>query len=89
MYFRQWFSDFFDECYEDYKQYCSSGSIKKEKTLKRIEVMESSLAEYFELNDATQNEQDVPLSEENFPPAEPDRTDDGTSLADADPLYCT
>lgn len=51
--------------------------------------MESSLAEYFELNDATQNEQDVPLSEENFPPAEPDRTDDGTSLADADPLYCT
>lgn len=87
-YFRQWFCYFFDECYEEYKLYCSSGSIKKEKTLKRIEVMESSLAEYFELNeedDTKQDEQDVPLSEETFPPAEPDRTDDGTPLADADP----
>ncbi len=51
MYFRQWFSYFFDECYEEYKQYCSSGSIKKEKTLKRIEIMESSLKTYFELED--------------------------------------
>lgn len=51
MYFRQWFSYFFNECYEEYKQYCSSGSIKKEKTLKRIEIMESSLMEYFELNE--------------------------------------
>ena len=27
---RKQFSYFFDECYEDYKQYCSSGSIKKD-----------------------------------------------------------
>lgn len=53
MYFRQWFSYFFTECYEEYKQYCSSGSTKKEKTLKRIEVMEHSLIEYFELENAS------------------------------------
>ena len=82
-YFRQWFCYFFDECYEDYKQYCSSGSIKKEKTLKRIEIMESSLVDYFELNEAKQDGQDAALSEENFPPAEPDRADGGTPLADA------
>ena len=73
MYFRQWFSYFFDECYEDYKQYCSSGSIKKEKTLKRIEVMENSLKKYFELEEATDSEQDeqtAPLSEESSPDSE-------------------
>lgn len=50
MYFRQWFAYFFDECYDCYKEYCSSGSIKKEKTLKRIELMELSFTDYFELN---------------------------------------
>lgn len=71
MYFRQWFSYFFDECYEDYKQYCSSGSIKKEKTLKRIEVMEQSFRKYFELEEnASSNEAFLP--------------DDSTSLKDAD-----
>lgn len=73
MYFRQWFSYFFDECYEDYKQYCSSGSIKKEKTLKRIEVMESSLKKYFELEETEKPEQDgqdIPLSEESSPDSE-------------------
>lgn len=60
IYFRQWFLCFFAECYDDYKQYCSSGSIKKEKTLKRIELMELSLRDYFELdadsgNDAPSN----------------------------------
>lgn len=68
MYFRQWFSYFFNECYEGYKQYCSSGSIKKEKTLKRIEVMESSFIKYFELEEIAEPEQDEqisPLSEEN------------------------
>ena len=47
--------------------------------------MESSLVEYFELNESKQDEQDAPLLEENFSPAEPDRTDDSTPLADADP----
>lgn len=85
-YFRQWFCYFFDECYEDYKQYCSSGSIKKEKTLKRIEIMEASLVDYFELNEAKQDGQDAPLSEEDFPPAGPDSADGGTPLADAVPV---
>lgn len=57
MYFRQWFSYFFTECYEEYKQYCSSGSTKKEKTLKRIEVMETSLIDYFELQEPSLLEQ--------------------------------
>lgn len=96
MYFRQWFGYFFGECYEDYKQYCSSGSIKKEKTMKRIEVMEASLVEYFELEGTAETEQDEPatsgiiplnddasLSEEGFLPVESGKTDDGTPLADA------
>lgn len=56
IYFRQWFLFFFAECYEDYKQYCSSGSIKREKTLKRIELMELSLRDYFELDADSGNE---------------------------------
>lgn len=67
MYFRQWFSYFFDECYEEYKQYCSSGSIKKEKTLKRIEIMESSLKQYFELEETAPPLKDVDLAEDNSP----------------------
>lgn len=86
MYFRQWFSYFFAECYEEYKQYCSSGSIKKEKTLKRIEIMEASLVSYFELEgtDKTEEtEQDTPLSEEATSPAEESTlTDDNTPLTD-------
>lgn len=65
-YFRQWFCYFFDECYEDYKQYCSSGSIKKEKTLKRIEIMESSLIKYFELDETAD---DADAGQDN-PPTE-------------------
>ena len=81
MYFRQWFSYFFDECYEEYKQYCSSGSIKKEKTLKRIEIMEASLVQYFELN-ADEEDQ----SEEESSPDESSLTDDSIPLADAAPI---
>ena len=95
MYFRQWFSYFFDECYEDYKQYCSSGSIKKEKTLKRIEIMEASLVGYFELEETDNAEQDTALSKEDVPvdesaltegdssPEEAAPTDDSTPLTDA------
>lgn len=86
MYFRQWFSYFFDECYEDYKLYCSSGSIKKEKTLKRIEIMEASLVSYFELEEADkadEPEQDTPLSEEDSSLREAAPTDDSTPLTDA------
>lgn len=67
MYFRQWFSYFFAECYEEYKQYCSSGSIKKEKTLKRIEIMEASLVGYFELEESDEAEQDTALPKVDTP----------------------
>ena len=87
MYFRQWFSYFFNECYEEYKQYCSSGSIKKEKTLRRIEIMEASLVSYFELAETgkiEETKQDTPLSEDDTSPAEESAlTDDSTPLTDA------
>ena len=64
MYFRQWFAYFFDECCDEYKQYCSSGSIKKEKTLKRIEIMEKSFKEYFEFEETTTPEKSDSADEE-------------------------
>lgn len=89
MYFRQWFSYFFDECYENYKQYCSSGSIKKEKTLKRIDIMENSLRRYFELEDDAGL--DIPSLGETLSPngtAQPDGVTPfmGTGGTDDDPL---
>lgn len=45
--FRRWFTDFFDKHKDEYNQYCGSGSIKKEKTLGRIEVMERYFDDYF------------------------------------------
>lgn len=85
MYFRQWFSYFFDECYEDYKQYCSSGSIKKEKTLMRIKAMEASLIKYFELDETDGTGRDASLSEEGFPPNESVLPDDSMPSMDAEP----
>lgn len=79
MYFRQWFSYFFAECYEEYKQYCSSGSIKKEKTLKRIEIMEASLVGYFELEEADKAEQEPSLSKEDAPADESAVTEEAVS----------
>lgn len=77
MYFRQWFSHFFAEQYEEYRQYCSSGSIKKEKTLKRIEIMEGSLIEYFELDNDDDTEQETDSSSEATP-TEDDLLENGT-----------
>lgn len=45
--FRRWFNTFFDRHKEEYSQYCSSGSIKKEKTFGRLNVMLASFQEYF------------------------------------------
>ncbi len=86
MYFRQWFSYFFAECYDSYREFCSSGSIKKEKTLKRIEVMEHSLMEYFELGETTDPDQADPLIEENKSDEAPISTDESDSLADTDSI---
>lgn len=55
--FRRWFYDFFENHKEEYGQYCSSGSIKKEKTLGRIEVMERYFDEYFRTDDEEITEQ--------------------------------
>lgn len=79
MYFRQWFSYFFAECYEEYKQYCSSGSIKKEKTLKRIEIMESSLVGYFELTESDKAEQEPTSADEDAPADESALTEESVS----------
>ena len=89
MYFRQWFSYFFAECYEEYKLYCSSGSIKKEKTIKRIEIMEASLVGYFELEETGTVAQDTALSKEEAPADGSALTEEGVStdesvLADED-----
>lgn len=84
MYFRHWFICFFEECYEEYKQYCSSGSIKKEKTLKRIEIMETSLIEYFEVEDADTAKQDASLSETASSSEEHAHSDDSNPLTDTD-----
>lgn len=45
--FRRWYYDFFENHKDEYNQYCSSGSIKKEKTIGRIEVMEKYFDDYF------------------------------------------
>lgn len=45
--FRMWYNDFFNKHKEEYNQFCSSGSIKKEKTLGRIAIMSKYFEEYF------------------------------------------
>lgn len=45
--FRRWYNNFFENHKDEYNQYCSSGSIKKEKTIGRIEVMEKYFDDYF------------------------------------------
>lgn len=52
--FRRWFNTFFDEHREEYNQYCSSGSIKKEKTYGRIEVMSKYFDDYFRPQKSTE-----------------------------------
>lgn len=46
--FYNWFLYFFVSC-KEYNQYCSSGSIKKEKTLGRINTMEAHFIKHFKL----------------------------------------
>lgn len=57
--FRKWFTHFFENCKEAYGQYCSSGSVKKEKTLGRINVMTESFYSFFQLQDNEPAEQDT------------------------------
>lgn len=88
MYFRQWFSYFFNECYEEYKQYCSSGSIKKEKTLKRIEIMEASLMDYFELRETSALQEEpafASVAEDSASYATSNQTESDDATEDAKP----
>jgi hypothetical protein len=48
-YFNTWFHKFFDENYEEYSQYCSSGSTRLDKTQGRIDCMLNNFKEYFEI----------------------------------------
>lgn len=59
--FRRWFMDFFEKHKTEYGQFCSSGSIKREKTLGRIEVMERCFNDYFrtEVDEATEQKGSV------------------------------
>lgn len=86
MYFRQWFAEFFAEQYEDYRQYCSSGSIKKEKTLKRIEIMEASLAEYFELDNYDDTERETESEDSSIQTGE--ETESGECENNSDEECC-
>lgn len=62
--FRRWFTAFFDEHKDEYNQFCSSGSIKKEKTLGRISIMQKYFEEYFQPEeDPVETE---PIVEENL-----------------------
>lgn len=80
--FRRWFEHFFNKCKEKYGQYCSSGSIKKEKTLGRISVMMESFNSYFQLQEDKSTGQSAEESAEaeiagaEFPAALEDRTGD-------------
>lgn len=83
--FRRWYNSFFDEHKEEYNQYCSSGSIKKEKTLGRIEVMTRCFEEYFrELNEKNVKET-VPKSATSADETQEDNNNDilssGTTAA--------
>lgn len=53
--FRRWFTHFFQNCKEEYGAYCSSGSVKKEKTLGRINVMQESFRNYFQIQETSES----------------------------------
>ena len=69
--FHDWFLYFFVSC-KDYSQYCSSGSIKKEKVLGRLTTMEAHFTKHFKL-DAPVEAEEIPESDEETP--ETDSTD--------------
>ena len=65
--FRRWYNLFFEEHKKEYNLYCSSGSIKKEKTLGRIEIMTRYFDEYFrELNSQNATESPLESSDTSF-----------------------
>lgn len=76
--FHNWFLYFFVACKNEYGQYCSSGSIKKEKVLGRLETMTDHFYKHFrideedkiieiELDKENIEEQEEVLHEEELP----------------------
>lgn len=78
--FRCWYNNFFENHKDEYNQYCSSGSIKKEKTIGRIEVMEKYFDDYF------RNETEFTGQKESAGPAEltTEQSDGGAVAADTE-----
>lgn len=83
--FRRWYCNFFEKHKDEYGQFCSSGSIKKEKTMGRIEVMERYFDEYFraEVDEATEQKGTVETSVKSI------RTTEGTDTEDAEDTTVT
>ena len=74
--FHNWFLYFFVACKNEYGQYCSSGSIKKEKVLGRLETMTNHFYKHFriddenferEINENNTDKQEEVLHEEEIP----------------------
>ena len=90
--FHNWFLYFFVACKNEYGQYCSSGSIKKEKVLGRLETMTNHFYKHFRIDDTKEiieneatienaDEQEEVLHEEDIPETEVDEeTVDTTHL---------
>ena len=72
--FHDWFLYFFVSC-KDYSQYCSSGSIKKEKVLGRLTTMEAHFTKHFKL-DVPAEAEESSESEEETPETDSDDTAD-------------
>lgn len=90
-YFRRWFTYFFDECFEEYNQYCSSGSTRLDKTQGRIDTMLLSFLIYFEIEeenpepDKTETlEETVILEEIKEPQKEMDVLEENSSISEND-----
>jgi len=81
--FRRWFYNFFDTHKDEYNKFCSSGSVKKEKTIGRIEVMEKCFNDYFRAekeqtdtkNISADKEESIGQESSNEKPSDSDATD--------------
>lgn len=63
--FYKWFEIFADKYNPDcaYAQYCSTGSVKKEKVEGRISVMSKDFRDYFKLNDNNNEVEETEMEE--------------------------
>ena len=75
--FHDWFLYFFVSN-KEYSQYCSSGSVKKEKVLGRLTIMKNHFSKHFKLNAPSESENNsgleskMPEKIQNEPGEQPD-----------------